>query len=197
MYTYTDWDDVSAHHAFIADPSYKSFMTQIGAILDAQRDPPSFTHAAFSPWPPNDGATREAAVTEVGTFTFPPDVDRKRAQDAVATLLHAISTGYRGTEEEEGVKEAKGTAMGWVVEGVEHPDVPVPAPVGGAEEEGKGAEGGKAVGLTILVGWETVEEHMKMRGTEAFGEGVKGVRELMLKPLGGKRGMCHVKFRRG
>lgn len=72
-------------------------------------------------------------------------------------------------------------ATGWVVEPMEHH---------AGTEEG-------AISLGLMVGWASKEDHLKVRGSEAFATKVGKVREMVLpseKTRGGPGGMYHVSF---
>ena len=78
--------------------------------------------------------------------------------------------------------EAMGVYDGWAVETVENPCAP-------AAEEGKeGGDGGKGEGekemcsvFVNLVGWESVDAHMRFQGSEDFGANIHhllGIKEM-------------------
>ncbi|PSK50446.1 hypothetical protein B9Z65_390 [Elsinoe australis] len=100
---------------------------------------PSYVHYHFTSQDELKTAL-SAPVTETVTFYFPTET--KAFEDNL--------TKFRGAVESEAIG-AKGYAWGWGEEEVEHEKL-----------EGKG----KA--LKLLIGWESVEAHMKFRETETF-----------------------------
>ena len=64
-----------------------------------------------------------------------------------------------------------------------------------------GSPSGEAFGMVVVVGWGSLEMHMGVKGTEAFGRGIQPIREWMLKGDGSGEGeegfgiMRHVEFK--
>ncbi|PYI12744.1 hypothetical protein BO78DRAFT_465837 [Aspergillus sclerotiicarbonarius CBS 121057] len=64
-----------------------------------------------------------------------------------------------------------------------------------------GSLSGEAFGMVVVVGWESLEAHLGVKGTEAFGRGIQPIRGWMLKGDGSREGeegfgvMRHIAFR--
>lgn len=169
---YLDWDDYSLHAKVQATPVYQKFMDKAKLVFDLEKEPPVITHHEILPFPPAS-EVRESPVTELVTCTIDAADDRTAVDKAASGLMSTISAG-------DDPGSAKATAVGWSVETHDRPE----------------AKGGKVLGLGMLIGWNSVEDHMKMRETKQFGEAIGLVRPHLL-PSVPKWEMCHVAFKRG
>lgn len=113
--------------------------------------PLSMYHASFTPHPPTAAVGTASPTTEVLTCYFEKEDDG--FQSKVDQLIKAIS------ENAEGFKAASG---GWVIEDVEY-------------------KGKKGKAYVAVLGWESVDAHMKFRETQAFRDNIHLLRE---GPLG-------------
>ncbi|EXJ81149.1 hypothetical protein A1O3_07438 [Capronia epimyces CBS 606.96] len=149
---FIDWDSIGHHEKFIASDAYKPFSGEIGAFLSG---PPRFYHVHFDPHPPTVAlADGGPFATEFITFYFPADYseeDQKAVEERVKKLVKVIEGTAKGF---------KGSAGGWVAEELDLPD-------GSA----------KAKAFIGLLGWESVEAHLKFRGTQAFSDNIHLLRE--------------------
>ncbi|KAH8427584.1 uncharacterized protein LDX57_005298 [Aspergillus melleus] len=116
-------------------------------------------------------------VTELCALAFPntmtPDEHKALTDDLInfrTTLTESLPEGSRPTS--------------WAMGYVERP---------GTLQHEKSADGQAFVHL-LAVGWESVERHMEVKGTEEFGGAIKPIREKMLSPVPGL-GMKHVSFK--
>ncbi|KUJ23948.1 uncharacterized protein LY89DRAFT_633686 [Mollisia scopiformis] len=157
-----DWTSLENHKSFTSSPTYGPFLKNLSPLLDDENKPVHLHHFTPTPSPPT--ILGSAPVVEFATF-YDPDPS---FADSLGEFLTIAEKG-------EGVV---GWARGGVVEGVRRHD-----------GKGKGEEGKAYV---FLVGWESVEMHMKFRETGAFRENVGLIR--------GNHGgveMFHVKFTAG
>lgn len=137
-------------------PSYKPFVDDLLTLLTPDTTP-SLHHVPFSPFPPT--AAFSAPVTEVVTFYFPSSVtteERGTFDDALKQFLEVMGREAEGFE---------GHGAGWVEEELQHRSL--------ADKEG---ETGTGKAFELVVGWQSIEAHMKYRDTEAFAKGIEGLR---------------------
>ena len=145
--TFSDWDSVEAHQAFMASREYGPFITKFGKILDS---PAQLHHANLDPHPPSAAVSSlRSPVTECLTLYFPTSFDRSRFNSNLAIFKKAL---------EEKADGFRAVSAGWVVEELE-------------------LEGGKCQAWAAFVGWDSVDAHMKYRETEAFKGTIGGLRE--------------------
>ncbi len=140
----SDWDSVQAHKDLIASPTYGPFAKHLMTIIDGHI---SLSHANFDPHPPS-AALSGAPVTERFTVYFSadtPEAKIKSFDENVSKFLKVLK--------ENAENGFKAVAVGWVVEELDH----------------EGVEG-KAKALTGVIGWDSVEAHLKFRETPAFKE---------------------------
>ncbi|KAI1416749.1 hypothetical protein F5Y13DRAFT_100192 [Hypoxylon sp. FL1857] len=172
---FADWESLELHRAFGAKPDQTGpFLQRMGTIIDAAaagpgpRKPPY--HVEFAPFPPvalngtavTGGATAsKGPVTEILTMYFPSDVS-EGMRDATAQTtrefvrkLGAFADGFTGE-----------TAVGWSVE---------------TDVDYKG-EPHRA--LVTVIGWTSVDEHMKVREHPEFAKIIP-----MIRGLEGVKGM--------
>lgn len=144
----TDWDSYEAHKTFTKTPVYKPFEKHLTTILDGTV---IMRHANFDPHPPSAALSANSPVTEVLTayFTSKDDSFDEKAKKFVGILQ----------EKAEGFKGASG---GWVMEDVEHEKI---------------GEGKKGKAFVAVLGWESVDAHMRVRETDAFTENIHLLRE--------------------
>ncbi|GAQ42315.1 hypothetical protein AtubIFM55763_007537 [Aspergillus tubingensis] len=146
-------------------------------------------YATLSPPPPAHKTHDLSAspVTEIFTPWFPTSMSADEKKK-----LHESLVAFR-TELVENLEEGK-RPRGLVMGQVERP---------GTRKHGD-SPSGEAFGMVVLAGWESVEAHMEIKGTEAFGRGIGPIREWMLKGDGGdvEKGeggfgiMRHVRFQK-
>ncbi|KAL9113947.1 MAG: hypothetical protein Q9227_002081 [Pyrenula ochraceoflavens] len=163
-----DWEDLSSHREFQQSSSYGYYLS-LGDPFIHETEKPFITHIPYQPFPPTNAI--EAPATEVAMFSVQPTIDKIAVETAVAKLMDVVQHDIPN--------HARGCSTGWVVEEIEHPD----------------AEGGKALGYACMVGWESVDAHMKARETDAFAQAIAPVRKVALQPLPGKS-MLHVHFQK-
>lgn len=110
--------------------------------------PLTMNHVIFDPHPPSAAVSSTSSpVTEVLTCYLTSEDTQFQAN--ARKLLEVIK------EKAEG---AKASASGWVIEDMEHENI-------GSGKKGKGFVG--------VIGWESVEAHMKFRETDAFKDNIK------------------------
>lgn len=153
---FIDWEDVSAHKAFMGTPAYNTFLEDIGEDIAAT---PAIYHAAFVPFPPtvlnNDSGRGKTAVSEVCHAYFPADTDLVQQQEILARFQQFID----GLEKLE-VKGFSGeVAYGFVLEDLDF-------------------KGEKARAAVLVLGWDSVDAHMAFRDTEAFQKTIPIMRTL-------------------
>ncbi len=115
-------------------------------VVDQCEAPPALYHVHFEPFPP---APAFSEVTEFIQIYFPADYsseDQKAYHDSVKKFSSIAKRDWA---------EIRGTASGWVAEEVEDP---------------KSAE--KAKVYVVLIGWPSVESHMKYRETQSFKDNI-------------------------
>ena len=148
-----DWDSVEAHHAFMKSPIYGPFGKHLMTIIDGKL---TMLHANFDPHPPSAAVSSTTSpVTEVITAYF-------TSHDAAFEENVKKLTGVL-KEKAEGFRAASG---GWIVEDVEHESL---------------GEGKKGKAYAAVIGWESVEAHMKFRETEDFKQGIHLLRDGPVK----------------
>ena len=130
---------------------YGTFGKHLTTIVDG-----SFTmyHTNFSPHPPAPPISF-APVTEVITCYF-----TSHSSDFETNALKLVDVVQK---EAEGFR---GSASGWVIEDVEHESF---------------GEGKKGKAWVAVLGWDSVEAHMKFRETEAFKQNIHLLREGPVK----------------
>jgi len=155
MNLFIDWDSIDHHQKFIDSAEYKPFFDDIVGIVSGDV---SFFHAQFDPHPPSTPLA-DGNATEYLTLYFPADysVEDQRRFDAdmkeFAQIVQDACDGFRG-----GV-------TGWVVEELEDP---------------KSSQKSKV--CIMLIGWTSVETHLKFRETQAFKDNIyylRGAKDLM------------------
>ncbi|KIX09467.1 uncharacterized protein Z518_00547 [Rhinocladiella mackenziei CBS 650.93] len=153
---FINWDAVDYHTKFIASPEYKPFFEKILSVIDGN---PSFYHVHFDPHPPNKALVgTEPMATEIITAYFPLDYspeDQKTFDDGMKTFASVFEGSANGFI---------GAFGGWVVEELDIPNT---------------SEKGKV--YVALIGWTSVEAHMKCRETQTFKDNVhylRGAKDL-------------------
>ncbi|KAK6067995.1 protein phosphatase 2C [Seiridium cupressi] len=153
---FIDWEDLSAHEAFMRSDAYGSFLEDVGQLI---KTTPAIYHVPLVPFPPtvlnNDGGRGKTAVAEVMHAYFPTDIDMVQQQEVLAQVQQFLDEttslkpkGYSGE-----------TAHGFVLEDLEF------------KEE-------KCRALLFIMGWDSVDSHMAYRGTEGFARTIPLVRGL-------------------
>jgi len=160
---FIDWDSIDAHKNFIASPQYTPFFAAIGSMLGGS---PHLCHVHFdqSPSPALSGGS--PIKTEFITVLFPKDyssADQEKYHSDILEFRDKVA------ETAEGFLGAYG---GWAEEELDDP---------------KDSEKSKA--YVMLIGWTSVEAHMKYRETQSFKDNIHLLR-------GGKdlknATVCHV-----
>ncbi|KAI9376589.1 hypothetical protein BJX61DRAFT_538671 [Aspergillus egyptiacus] len=117
-------------------------------------------------------------VTELAPLAFPTSLSR---EDRSALNADLVSFRKALVEEVEEKVKPKSFLSGQV----ERP----------GEFKHEKSESGQAFVHFLAVGWESVEQHQELRGTQTFGSKIAPIREKMIAPLE-KLGMKHVKFQK-
>lgn len=144
-----DWDSYEHHQKFIADPVYGPFAKHLMTIVDG---PLTMHHANFTPHPPSAALSHtNSPVTEVVTCVLPSQDES--FEKNISKLLDIIK------EKAEGVKAA---AQGWIIEDVEHENL----------ESGK-----KGKAFVCMIGWESLDAHLKFRETSDLKDNIHLLRE--------------------
>ncbi|KAI1142449.1 hypothetical protein F5Y05DRAFT_226894 [Hypoxylon sp. FL0543] len=172
---FADWDSAESQRAFAADPAARApFLQRMAAIVDpgaGPRRPPY--HVELEPFPPaalngtrGSGGTAKGPVSELLTAYFPADVGEAARAAATRTVREFLAkmAGFAAGITGE-------TAVGWSAEAdIEHKGEPCRV-------------------LLAVIGWASVEAHMKARETPQFEEIIP-----MVRGLEGLRGleMVHV-----
>ncbi|KIW76231.1 hypothetical protein Z517_10977 [Fonsecaea pedrosoi CBS 271.37] len=149
---FIDWTSIGHHEKFMEWEGYKSFLD--GAVTQCEK-PPSLYHVHFEPFPPSAAFSE---VTEFITIYFPANYS---AEDQKTFHENMKKFGVNVTRDWEGCRGAVG---GWVAEELEDP---------------KTSE--KARAYVELIGWESVDSHMKYRETPSFKDNVpllRGAKDL-------------------
>jgi hypothetical protein len=92
-----------------------------------------------------------APVVEMLTLYFSTSVDQENFEKTWKSFAQVA---------DENAKGYVGSTTGWIVEALEHEKVV-----------------GKARGFNAVIGWESVDAHMKYRDTEAFKGSIGSLRE--------------------
>ncbi|KAI6086146.1 hypothetical protein F4821DRAFT_132565 [Hypoxylon rubiginosum] len=169
---FVDWESLEHHQAFAANAEiYGPFRAAMGPLVDANAGPrvPPY-HVEFVPFPPSEldvhAPGTKADVTELLHAYFPPDisdVERDNVERTVrefAVEIGKFADGFTGE-----------MTLGWTVED---------------DVKFKGEPCRVLVGV---LGWTSVEAHMKVRDHEEFARVIPMLRNL--ERLKGME-MCHV-----
>jgi quinol monooxygenase YgiN len=162
-----DWESIEVHSKFMTREEFKPFLELVLANVAGK---PSLYHVNFKSYPltvlENHSASGGTNVAEVLHMHFPADISdegraavEKTAQDFLGQLTPDKAPGFSGQ-----------SAMGWAVEEVE-------------------LKGEKTRALVALLGWESIDAHIKFRDTEHFKNIIPLLRDI--KDLKGIE-MCHV-----
>ncbi|KAL2058849.1 hypothetical protein ABVK25_000141 [Lepraria finkii] len=131
------------------DPVYGPFAKHLMTIVDG---PLTMHHANFTPHPPSAALSHTTSpVTEVLTCVLPSQDES--FEKNVNKFLDIIK------EKAEGGKAA---AQGWIIEDVEHENL-------GAGKKGKA--------FVCMMGWESLDAHLKFRETSDFKDNIHLLRE--------------------
>ncbi|KAL2815789.1 hypothetical protein BDW59DRAFT_13554 [Aspergillus cavernicola] len=117
-------------------------------------------------------------ITELMPLAFPTSLSASDRSSLSADLVSLWKTLVEEVEE-------KVRPRSFLLGQVERP--------GAFKHEKSGS--GQAFVHFLALGWESVEQHQKAKGTEAFGGRIEPIRERILPPLE-KLGMKHVKFQK-
>ncbi|KAK6853771.1 hypothetical protein PG995_010583 [Apiospora arundinis] len=158
---YVDWDSISAHEAFAANADvYKPFLGHMLTFHNAaDAGPLSAYHVAFDP--PAKDVLDVAPAVEVLHLHFPADYDLESEQETVRTISEFLAIARASAGAGEGGMDllVGPQAVGWAVE----------------ERVWKEE---KVRVLVVMIGWHSVEAHMKYRDTDAFRESIGMIRGL-------------------
>ncbi|KAG8532767.1 uncharacterized protein KY384_002645 [Bacidia gigantensis] len=145
-----DWDSYDHHQDFVKSSIYGPFVKHLMTIVNG-----GFTmrHANFEPHPPSKvvGKTN-APVTEVLTAYV----------EAKDEGYAANVTKFGHKLQDERVQGFKGFSSGWVMENVEHE---------------KFGEGKKGHAYVAVFGYETMEDHARVRDSQFFKDNIGLIRE--------------------
>ncbi|EXJ66106.1 uncharacterized protein A1O5_10721 [Cladophialophora psammophila CBS 110553] len=149
---FIDWTSIGHHEKFIAWEGYKAFLDDAVSICEG---PPNLYHVHFEPFPPTAAFSE---VTEFITIYFPANYsaeDQKTFHENMKKFGSIVQRDWEG---------CRGAAGGWVAEELEDP---------------KTSE--KAKVYVELIGWESVDSHMKFRETQSFRDNLhllRGAKDL-------------------
>jgi hypothetical protein len=132
-----------AHSSLTAGRGYKAFLD--GAVEQCEK-PPHFYHVHFEPFPPTAAF---AEVTEFIEAYFPADYsaeDQKTFHENLKKFGSIVKSNW---------EECRGTAGGWVAEELDDPK-----------------SGNKAKVYVCLIGWKSVDSHMRFRETQSFKDNI-------------------------
>ncbi|KAF3061305.1 hypothetical protein GL218_04222 [Daldinia childiae] len=163
---FADWETVAAHRAFEKTEAYAPFKAR---VYESVASPPQRPyHVEFAPFPvaalDNTGPSSKTPVAEVLHIWFAgdyPEDARKRTMDAVIEFTRRMTLFAEGLTGE--------TALGWSVErDIDRDGVPSST-------------------LVLILGWTSVEAHMKARDHPEFAKvipmltGLEGLKGLEMK----------------
>lgn len=140
----SDWNSLSHHKTFMATEAYQPFLNRFLTIAGGA---PSMLHVDFEPAGGYTKAT-SAPVTEVATFYF-------GSKEAPADYLEGARK-FAEIFENEKTAGFLGAALG-----LSHED--------NLKSPKEGLEGRAAV---LVIGWESVDAHMKVRETQLFKDNI-------------------------
>ncbi|KIX96646.1 uncharacterized protein Z520_07365 [Fonsecaea multimorphosa CBS 102226] len=149
---FIDWTSIGHHEKFTEWDGYKAFLDD--AVTQCTT-PPDLYHVHFEPFPPSKAFSE---VTEFLNIYFPADYsaeDQKTFHENMKKFGGVITSNWEG---------CRGTAGGWVAEEREDPK-----------------SGEKARVYVELIGWESVDSHMKFREQQAFKDNIhllRGAKDL-------------------
>ncbi|KAI0852938.1 hypothetical protein F5Y00DRAFT_226398 [Daldinia vernicosa] len=165
---FADWEAVAAHRAFEKTEAYAPFKARVSSAVASPPQRPY--HVEFTPFPvaalDNTGPNSKTSVAEVLHIWFPgdyPEDARTRSTDAVNEFTRRMTLFADGMTGE--------TALGWSV------------------ERDIDRDGEPSSVLILILGWTSVEAHMKARDHPEFAKVIP-----LLKDLEGLKGieMYHV-----
>jgi hypothetical protein len=136
----------------MAGSGYQAFLDD---VIDQCEGPPLLYHVHVEPAPPTRAF---GEVTEFIQIYFPADYSPEDQK-----VFHENMKKFGGIVEDNW-KECRGTAGGWVVEELEDPK-----------------SGSKAKVYVELIGWVSVDSHMRYRETQAFKDSIhllRGAKDL-------------------
>ncbi|KAI0869790.1 hypothetical protein GGS24DRAFT_477757 [Hypoxylon argillaceum] len=152
---FIDWDNISQHEKFMAGLSYPALLQKLGTLVHPSSS--GFHHVKFSPMPPsvldNEAGKSKTPVAEVlylyfqGDDGFTPDMKETATANAEQFVAACVPLPKGCTGE---------TAMGWAIEKIDF-------------------KGEMCNALVLVIGWETVEDHMRYRATEGFQKSISGL----------------------
>ncbi|KAK5459852.1 hypothetical protein LTS15_003981 [Exophiala xenobiotica] len=153
---FIDWDSVDHHKKFMSTDAYGPFMQEVGSMVSGDL---GMYHVHFDPHPPTKALVDTSAhVTEFITAYFPKGYsaeDQKTFTDSMNKFVDVVGSTA------EGFKAAIG---GFVEEELTDPKSSEPC-----------------LGYVALIGWTSVEAHLKYRETQAFKDNIhylRGAKDL-------------------
>ncbi|MCJ1247046.1 hypothetical protein MMC30_004257 [Trapelia coarctata] len=166
---FLEWDSLADHQKFMSSPNYDHHVAKLRTIVENSL-PITLLHVPFATSPvPALGANENVGATEVVFFYFPSPL----SAEAKAGIMAGVDQMRPVVE----ASEAMGVWDGWAEEAVERGGE-------GGEGAGKGKEEGEKEMCTVfvnVVGWESVDAHMKFQTSEAFGANIHhllGIKEM-------------------
>ncbi|KAF2470414.1 uncharacterized protein BDR25DRAFT_287334 [Lindgomyces ingoldianus] len=147
-----DWESIESHKDFMNSPSYGPFIERLKPLLAG---PPHLLHVKLPSQSPfsHPGA---APITECISMYFEPSYSTASYDPNWAKFKEGV---------EQMAKEAQGLTGGWGVEDVKHTVF------------GKEGEEGEGKLFWAVIGWPSVDAHMKFRETEEFKKVIPYLRE--------------------
>ncbi|KAF2224480.1 hypothetical protein BDZ85DRAFT_295488 [Elsinoe ampelina] len=142
-----NWDSISSHISFTKSPEYPELGKYLSQTLGGA---PSYIHFSFTSQSELKDALAQPVTENVTAYFSAVDKAFEEKLDQFRKVVEGDAAG------------AKGFAYGWGEEEVEHEKI---------------GEGKKGRVLKLLIGWESVEAHMKFRETEVFKENVGLLRD--------------------
>ncbi|KAJ9611489.1 hypothetical protein H2200_004673 [Cladophialophora chaetospira] len=149
---FIDWSSIDHHMQFTKWEGYKEFLDD---AVDQCDTPPALFHVHFEPFPPTPAFSE---VTEFIRVYFPADYspeDQKAYHEGLKKFGSIVKRDW---------PETRGAASGWVAEELDDPK-----------------SGEKSKVYVVLIGWPSVESHMKYRETQSFKDNIhllRGPKEL-------------------
>jgi len=138
---------------------YNAFVKRLLSLMDGG---PSLHHVPFTPHPATAALSdTNAPATEVLTVTFPAAysaADQSKFEADIKQLVGVIEAHADGY---------KGSAGGWSIEGV---------------DSAKTSGGDKAKTYVAVIGWQSVEHHLKFRERQEFKDNIhllRGAKDML------------------
>ncbi|KAI9673972.1 MAG: hypothetical protein M1817_002178 [Caeruleum heppii] len=175
-----EWVTLATFKQFRISTGYESFYESMSEDFNSVfDDPTTVIHVPLTPsisltaQPTTTAGTPQpdpftAPIIELVTFYFPRSISPSAQKD-----FSALFQSFVAILRDENVPGSHGEVSGWVEDGIHYE---------GQEEE-------KERAFVAVLGWDSIEAHMRFRDTEAFKRGIKGLREASERVT-----MVHVEF---